>query len=201
MKKDYIVIPTSKVLGVITILEGVCASILIDQAVKGCKCNRFIKSVGRTSLSSIVSAPFIAAGCEMISNDEFDIKIKLKKDDNSLKKTHKNFNKAFKLWEKIFNTSIEMDRWYDKGNADLPSFNIRFKDIIEFDKLMINITEKLGIDYTPILINIPCNDHFGIISQPDMMNIILAASESVTDTIFKCHLRLNTDHIDTNEAN
>ena len=64
---------------------------------------------------------------------------------------------------------------------------------------MINVTEKLGIDYTPILINIPCNDHFGIISQPDMMNIILAASESVTDTIFKCHLRLNTDHIDTNE--
>ena len=195
MKKNYIVIPAGKILGTLTILEGLAASILVDKAVSGVECNKVVKAVGRSAISSLITTPFAAMGASMMFNEDFDIKINLKKKSKDpLKKTRKRFAKAMKLWENVFNTAIEMEQWYN-NNDDIAPFDISFKDIVKIDELMFKVTKKLDIEYTPILINIPCEDDesFGIISQADMMNYILAASESVTDSMFKCHLTLNPD--------
>lgn len=52
--------------------EGICASIVVDEALKTVKCNSLVKLVGRTMVSTMISAYTINLAVQALANDDDD---------------------------------------------------------------------------------------------------------------------------------
>lgn len=71
----------NNILAVATMTEGVCAAAVVDAALKNVSMNTFVKTVGRSAVSTIVTAPFAIAATALIMEGQ--------KDESSHKDSHK----------------------------------------------------------------------------------------------------------------
>ena len=193
MKKE-ITIPTSKILGALTIAEGLCAAILVDETVKSSKCNKHIKAVGRNALSGAVMLPFMYAASEVASDPNYDIKINVNRKDrkgdkdkeseeskNVRDKDIKRFLKVIELWQSIVDQAKRTSDWFNEYSSlhfKIAPKYISKKDVHEFNKVMMKLDKRIGFSYVPIAED---DDNMMFV-----MNDIINSVERINDNFHKC---------------
>lgn len=192
MKRREITIPVSTIAGGLVMGTGICASVLVDEALKQVKCNKVIKGAGRTGISVMISAGFAPLAFVVSSMDFLDIKIKIGKKESKESNNNegikpcreKDFdrtNRAVDLWESILNETYAAKEYLDEHpGEDVPTDEfISIDDINKFTEKMHKLSKRIGFTQYPIVISPD--------SLKDMIESILNSIDGVADNIRECY--------------
>ena len=97
--KKTITIPVGKIMSVLAMGEGVCASALVDKALRMVPMNPVVKAIGRGAVSTVVSIPFSISSASLWMTDMYDVKIGGEKDSSGKRIEDKDIEDMIKTLE------------------------------------------------------------------------------------------------------
>lgn len=97
--KKTITIPVGKIMSVLAMGEGVCASALVDKALRMVPMNPVVKAIGRGAVSTVVSIPFSISSAFLWMTDMYDVKIGGEKDSSGKRIEDKDIEDMIKTLE------------------------------------------------------------------------------------------------------
>ena len=97
--KKTITIPVGKIMSVLAMGEGVCASALVDKALRMVPMNPVVKTIGRGAVSTVVSIPFSISSAFLWMTDMYDVKIGGEKDSSGKRIEDKDIEDMIKTLE------------------------------------------------------------------------------------------------------
>lgn len=97
--KKTITIPVGKIMSVLAMSEGVCASALVDKALKMVPMNPVVKAIGRGAVSTVVAMPFSISSAFLWMTDIYDVKIGGEKDSSGKRIEDKDIEDLIKTLE------------------------------------------------------------------------------------------------------
>lgn len=97
--KKTITIPVGKILSVLAMGEGVCATALVDKALKMVPMNPVVKAIGRGAVSTVVAMPFSVSAAFCWMTDMYDVKIGGEKDSSGKRIENKDIEDLIKTLE------------------------------------------------------------------------------------------------------
>lgn len=97
--KKTITIPVGKIMSVLAMGEGVCASALVDKALKMVPMNPVVKAIGRGAVSTVVAMPFSISSAFLWMTDMYDVKIGGEKDSSGKRIEDKDIEDLIKTLE------------------------------------------------------------------------------------------------------
>lgn len=142
--KKTITIPVGKIMSVLAMGEGVCASALVDKALKMVPMNPVIKAIGRGAVSTVVTMPFSVSSVFLWMTDMYDVKIGGEKDSSGKRIEDKDLEDLIRTLEdkdEAFNKKENWDPFDhidDMTDEELASLEISEK---------IRLIEKIGKAY------------------------------------------------------